>query len=169
LLSDAAMTAPGADNQEITLDFNSGDQGQTPSIYSGFGHGHLEGSGHFIGCQFSNGQWYHALVEWSPSIGQLLGRVTIKETGALLGERTFSFTGSFDTIDRLAMTTVEDNWYCPGARGFAYYDNIVVSQGVSGGVIPEPFSLAFMGSAFVGVVALRLRKWRKGKASQDRD
>jgi hypothetical protein len=171
MLSDAAMRAPGADNQEITLDFNRGSepQGQTPSIYSGFGHGHLEGSGHFLGSRFSTGQWYHALIEWSPSIGKLLGRVTIKETGALLGEKTFSFTGSFHTIDRLAMTTVGDKSYAPGARGIAYYDNIVVSQRVSGGVIPKPLSLVFMGIAFVGVVAIRLRRWRKGKATQPRD
>jgi hypothetical protein len=109
------------------------------------------------------------LIEWSPSIGKLLGRVTIKETGALLGEKTFSFTGSFHTIDRLAMTTVGDKSYAPGARGIAYYDNIVVSQRVSGGVIPKPLSLVFMGIAFVGVVAIRLRRWRKGKATQPRD
>jgi len=31
--------------------------------------------------------------------------------------------------------------------------------------VPEPLSMAFMGSVFVGVVVIRLRKWRKGRAA----
>ena len=41
----------------------------------------------------------------------------------------------------------------------AYIDNVCVI----GTVVPEPFSMAFMASAFVGVVAYRLRKRRRGR------
>lgn len=38
---------------------------------------------------------------------------------------------------------------------------IVGAAALNNGVIPEPFSMAFMGSAFVGVVAYRLRRRRR--------
>jgi hypothetical protein len=58
--------------------------------------------------------------------------------------------------------------YVLGGQGPEVYAKDRVAMLVSQ-PIPEPFSLAFMGSAFVGVVAIRLRKWRKGKKAQHMD
>ena len=59
------------------------------------------------------------------------------------------------------MDYVQGVWiYSSNSQGAdCYIDEIVVN---CEGVIPEPFSMAFMGSAFVGVVGWRLRRRRRG-------
>lgn len=91
--------------------------------------------------------WYHGLVEWNPAAGTLSARITVKDTGESLGENIASGIGSFDGIDRLAMSTVGDNLM---GTGISYIDNIVVSQ------TPEPASLLLL-----GLGSLALRRGRK--------
>ena len=53
-------------------------------------------------------------------------------------------------------TTNQDIWYDNGW----HYTSTTGGQWQSG-IIPEPFSMAFFGSAFIGVLAVRLRRRRK--------
>jgi len=50
----------------------------------------------------------------------------------------------------------------PSGQGEAWVVDLGEASGTDG-VVPEPISMAFMGSAFVGVVAVRLRKRRKAR------
>ena len=52
-------------------------------------------------------------------------------------------------------------WYHAATRTVYFVRDGVPMQSTA--AVPEPFSLAFVGSAFVGVVAIRLRTWRKDR------
>jgi len=73
------------------------------------------------------GTWYSVLVDWNPDNSKLYVCINKKGNPTILAERTFDVPGSFNGIDRLAMSTVGDD-YAPGATGISYIDNIIVSQ-----------------------------------------
>lgn len=142
------------------VSFDQTDQGYHPYlVYSVTGQVG-ENQGMIGSSSYSLGTWYHTVVEWDPVARNLYAAVSNKVTGELLGERTLSVSGEFLNIDRIACSGI-NHTYAAGATGIGYYDNVNVSTGV----VPEPFSMAFMGSAFVGVVGYGLRRWRKAKST----
>ena len=114
------------------------------------------------------------LLEWDMGSNQNSpnGNVLQVQLGALYDAehnaptQPTTFTHKTATIDVGSAVTVGLTFSEVGAQGDqggSILDNVQLSYvgPVPGGVIPEPFSMAFMGSAFVGVVACRLRKRRK--------
>ena len=97
---------------------------------------------------YTEGIWYTAAIEWDPILHKLYYSAKERDSGVLLYEISYDVVGSFSRIDRVAMTTVGDNW-CPGATGVSYIDNVVVSQ------IPEPATLLLLG---LGALVLRRRR-----------
>ena len=71
--------------------------------------------------------WYSVLVDWNPDNSELYVGITERGNPTILAERTFDVPSSFSGIDRLAMSTIGDD-YAPGATGISYIDNIIVSQ-----------------------------------------
>lgn len=76
---------------------------------------------------FQLNTWYSVLVDWNPDNSKLYVGINKKGNPIILAERIFDVPGSFSGIDRLAMSTVGDD-YSPGATGISYIDNIIVSQ-----------------------------------------
>lgn len=124
-LTTSSNSAAGS-SPYLTMDFNRGDQGCTPSILWRDAQGR-GGYVHFYGNSLAEGVWYHVLLDWNPASHALYGKVTLRDTGSLLGERTAAVSGDFAGVDRLALSTVDDG-YAPGATGKAYIDNITVRQ-----------------------------------------
>ena len=133
---------------EMTLDFAQVDAGYYPFLewHDNGGYNSTE-----LPNSYSLGQWYHVLLQWDPTTSSLYGRVTNRDTGALLSELTATGVGTFSGIDRLAMTTV-DHVYDSGRVATADIDNITVSQ------TPEPATLSLL--ALGGLLALRRRRSR---------
>lgn len=77
---------------------------------------------------YTNEQWYHNIVEYFPGTGTLNASVIRWSDGTLVGQTSAHVPGPMNGIDRIAISTVGDD-YEPGAVGTGYYDNITVSQG----------------------------------------
>ena len=94
--------------------------------------------------------WYTGRVEWGADIGALYARVVRRDGGSLVGETTrTSIPGTFNGIDRIAMSTVGDD-YEPTDYGTCNFDNIVVSQ------TPEPAAISLL--ALGGLALIRRRR-----------
>ena len=106
------------------LDFNRDDQGYTITLLYNDSNGGAEYS-HF--GFFEPGTWYHAVVEYDPQAKTLKATVVRRDNAEVCAQTTFSDVGPFNGIDRLAMSTVGDD-YAPGATGMSCFDNIVVLQ-----------------------------------------
>ncbi len=76
---------------------------------------------------YTNGQWYRSIVEYHPVSGTLNASVVRRSDGTLVGQTTAHVPGPITSIDRIAISTVGDD-YEAGAVGIGYYDNITVSQ-----------------------------------------
>lgn len=111
----------------MNLNFARIDQGLVVSLEGRDSQGKHCGK-QFFENRFELSVWYHALLDWNPETGDIYVCVTIKDTGEILVEGTVNMQqGSFNGIDRLAMSTIGDD-YAPGATGISYIDNIIVSQ-----------------------------------------
>jgi len=97
-------------------------------------------------CQFTPGEWYHCILDWNPLTDDIYARITNRATGNLVGEASSTTQGSFSGVDRLAMTTIGDD-YAPGATGISRIDNVVVSQQIP---VPGAIVLGVIGVGFVG-------------------
>jgi hypothetical protein len=94
---------------------------------------------------FSEDVWYNTFFEWDSTTGTLSAGVTERDTGQLLGEDSVTGLGSFDGIDRIAMSTLGDSL---GGEAQGYFDNIVV--------LPEPTALFLL--AFGSLLLVRRRQ-----------
>jgi len=97
---------------------------------------------------YTEGIWYTATIEWDPVLHKLYYSAKKRGSDILEYEISYDVAGSFARIDRIAMTTVGDDW-CPEATGVSLIDNIVVSQ------IPEPGTILLVG---LGGLLLRRRR-----------
>jgi hypothetical protein len=117
------------------------------------------GQAEFSGPSFDQNQWYHGLLEWTPSTGTLYGRVTHVSDDSLVGEKTVTGLGLVTGIDRLAISTV-DHTYASGAVAYGYIDNVVVSQTPEAAPVPEPVTMvALLGG--IGCLGGYLRRRRR--------
>jgi hypothetical protein len=132
---------------QMMLDFAHIDAGYRPFL-------EWRGDQAEFSASYSLNHWYHALLQWDPTTGTLYGRVSDRDTGALLSEKSVSGLGTFSGIDRVAMTTV-DHTYATGMVATAYLDNITVSQ------TPEPATLSLL--ALGGAALLRRKRATEGK------
>ena len=79
-------------------------------------------------AQPATGIWYHCVVDWNPVSATLSVLVTERESGIVVAQAQISCSQhAFDAIDRLALSTVNDD-YAPGATGEMRIDNVRVLQ-----------------------------------------
>ena len=119
----------------------------------------------FVVPSLADGTWAFSFDAWKRGTGIGTYSVSGSSSGSLVSATAIAMSTSVWTSNTptplsaivpnetitLTFTASGDDANCP------HIDQVSFKAGI----VPEPFSMAFLGSAFVGVVACRLRKRRK--------
>jgi hypothetical protein len=122
-------------------------------------------------AEFTIGRLYHNAIEWDPLAQTLTSTTEDSVTGDVIalsvsGVESFSPNMNRVGFSRSPMGFINYSGVNEWAEAHGCVDNISLTASPAN-VVPEPVSMAFLGSAFVGVVGWRLRSRRRGRPGND--